>query len=141
MLSPHALEFFRGFLLRHEFPAAVIALSPTLLAHDGGLQLRALALVAVSRFVGSHYVLLLRKTEKERTSSRLQLLAFGLQIRPMGERKRKSKIEWQVIRMRARGEHLGTVTAPDEEAAIGAAIKLLALDEIEAKRILVRQYR
>ena len=33
----------------------------------------------------------------------------------MGERKRASKIEWQVIRLRARGEYLGTVTAPDED--------------------------
>ena len=42
----------------------------------------------------------------------------------MGERKRASKIEWQVIRLRARCEYLGTVSAPDEDAALKAAIKL-----------------
>jgi hypothetical protein len=32
----------------------------------------------------------------------------------MGERKRASKIQSRVIRLRSRGEYLGTVTAPDE---------------------------
>jgi hypothetical protein len=41
----------------------------------------------------------------------------------MGERKRTSKVEWQVIRLRARGEYLGRVIAPDEEAATKAAAK------------------
>jgi hypothetical protein len=57
----------------------------------------------------------------------------------MGDRKRK--IEWQVIRLRARGEYIGTVTAPDEDAAIKAAIKLFALRADDAKRLLVRRYR
>jgi len=59
----------------------------------------------------------------------------------MGERKRASKIEWQVIRLRARGEYLGTVTAPDEGAALKAAIRLFALQADEAKRLMVRRYR
>jgi hypothetical protein len=54
----------------------------------------------------------------------------------MGERRRASKIEWQVIRLRSRGEYLGTVTAPDEDAAIKAAIKVFALQADEAKRLL-----
>ncbi|HEY6619473.1 MAG TPA: hypothetical protein VIY68_08010 [Steroidobacteraceae bacterium] len=59
----------------------------------------------------------------------------------MGEHKRASKIEWQVIRLRPRGEYLGTVKAPDEDAAVRAAIKLFALQADEAKRLLVRRYR
>jgi hypothetical protein len=57
----------------------------------------------------------------------------------MGERKRK--IEWAVIRMRARGEHLGRVSAPDVEKATKAALTLFALKETEAKWLLVRPCR
>jgi hypothetical protein len=57
----------------------------------------------------------------------------------MGERKRETK--WRVTRLRARGEYLGTVTAPDEKAALKAALKMFALDKIEEKRLLVRQCR
>jgi hypothetical protein len=58
----------------------------------------------------------------------------------MGESKRK--IEWRVIRLRARGEYIGTVTAPDEQSAMKAALKMLRLVEAsEAKRLLVRRYR
>jgi hypothetical protein len=56
----------------------------------------------------------------------------------MGER-RKRKIEWQVIRMRARGEYLGTVSAPDEQAALKAALKAFALEKVEEKRLLIRK--
>jgi hypothetical protein len=59
----------------------------------------------------------------------------------MGERKRKIEPEWEVIRLRARGEYLGKVSAPDRQAALKAALKLLALDKAEAKRLLVRPYR
>jgi hypothetical protein len=58
----------------------------------------------------------------------------------MGER-RKRKIEWQVIRMRAKGEYLGVVSAPDEQAALKAALKAFALEKAEEKRLLVRQCR
>lgn len=51
------------------------------------------------------------------------------------------KIEWQMIRLRARGEYIGTVTAPDEQSAVKAAIKLFALQAEEAKRLLIRRYR
>jgi hypothetical protein len=59
----------------------------------------------------------------------------------MGERKRASKIEWQVIRLRARGEYIGAVSAPDEQSAIRAALKMLRLEAADAKRLLVRRYR
>ena len=52
---------------------------------------------------------------------------------------RKRECEWQVIRMRARGELLCTVTAADEAAALKLAVKQLALDAREADRLLVRK--
>ena len=52
---------------------------------------------------------------------------------------RKKECEWEVIRMRARGELLCTVTAADEAAALKLAVKQLALDAQEAGRLLVRK--
>jgi hypothetical protein len=52
---------------------------------------------------------------------------------------RKKEREWEVIRMRARGEHLCTVAAVDEEAALKIAMKRFELDAAEAKRLLVRR--
>lgn len=57
----------------------------------------------------------------------------------MGERKRK--IEWEVIRLRARGEYIGTVAAPDQESALKAALKAFELKAAEANRLLVRPSR
>jgi hypothetical protein len=54
---------------------------------------------------------------------------------------RKRERQWEIIRLRARGERLGTVSAPDEQAALVAAVKTFALDKVEAKRLLVRQCR
>jgi hypothetical protein len=51
---------------------------------------------------------------------------------------RKRKKEWEVIRLRARGEYLGRVTAPDEEAALKAAIKMFEMEKSEAARLLFR---
>jgi hypothetical protein len=53
----------------------------------------------------------------------------------------KREREWEIIRLRARGEYLGTVSAPDEQAALRMAVKTFALDKVEAKRLLVRQCR
>jgi hypothetical protein len=53
----------------------------------------------------------------------------------------KRESEWQVIRMRAEGEYIGTVKASDEAAALKAALKSFALDKRDAERLLVRQYR
>jgi hypothetical protein len=47
--------------------------------------------------------------------------------------------EWQIIRMRAQAEYLGTVKASDE-AALKAVLKAFALDKRDAERLLVRQY-
>jgi hypothetical protein len=55
----------------------------------------------------------------------------------MGERKRTT--EWEVIRLRARGEYLGRVSAPDQQAALRAATKLFELTAVEEKQILVRR--
>ena len=59
----------------------------------------------------------------------------------MGERKRQSEIEWQVIRLRARGEYLGTVVAPDADASTKAALKLFRLDKVEEKRLPMRRVK
>jgi hypothetical protein len=52
---------------------------------------------------------------------------------------RKKNGEWEVIRMRARGEHLCTVAAEDAEAALKIAVKRFELDAAEVKRLLVRR--
>ena len=51
----------------------------------------------------------------------------------------KKEREWEVIRLRARGEHLCTVAAADEEAALKIAMKRFELDAAEVKRLLVRK--
>ena len=55
----------------------------------------------------------------------------------MGERKRK--IKWELIRMQARSEYLGTVTAPHQQAAVNVALKAFELDKAEEKRLLIRR--
>lgn len=53
---------------------------------------------------------------------------------------RKHKIEWEVIRLRYRGEYLGVVVAVDESGALQAAIKAFAItDPEQQKRLLVRR--
>jgi hypothetical protein len=47
---------------------------------------------------------------------------------------RKGERKWQVIRMRSRGEYLGTVTAADEKTALKVAIKALKLSVEDQKR-------
>lgn len=51
---------------------------------------------------------------------------------------RKREREWQVIRLRSRGEYLGVVVAKDDEAAIKAAVKAFNLPAQEASRLIVR---
>jgi hypothetical protein len=54
---------------------------------------------------------------------------------------RKKEYKWQVVRLRAKGEYLGKVSAANEEAAIKAAIKAFAItDPQNQKRLLVRRY-
>jgi hypothetical protein len=53
---------------------------------------------------------------------------------------RKKEYRWEVVRLRAKGEYLGKVTAPDEDAALKAAIKTFAIrDREQQKRLLVRR--
>jgi hypothetical protein len=44
---------------------------------------------------------------------------------------------WRVIIMRHRGEHLGTVEAPDRERAEVVAVKLFDLDQDQRGRLLI----
>lgn len=53
----------------------------------------------------------------------------------MGERRRK--IEWQIIRLRAKGDYVERVDALDEGAAITAALELLDLEKDKAKDLLL----
>jgi hypothetical protein len=45
---------------------------------------------------------------------------------------------WRVIIMRSKGEHIGTVEAPDRERAEAVAIKQFALDDHQRSRLLIR---
>lgn len=42
---------------------------------------------------------------------------------------RKKETVWEVIRLRARGEYLGRVYAPDKKAALKAAVKQFQLNK------------
>jgi hypothetical protein len=50
----------------------------------------------------------------------------------------KKVSEWQVIRLRAKGEYLGKVQAPDERAAMKVAIRAFGLRPADEHRLLVR---
>jgi hypothetical protein len=53
---------------------------------------------------------------------------------------RKHKKEWEVIRLRHRGEYLSVVSAVDERTALKAAIKAFEIaDADQQKRLLVRR--
>ena len=43
---------------------------------------------------------------------------------------------WRVIIMRSKGEHIGTVEAPDREMAEAVAIKHFDLDQDQRRRLL-----
>jgi hypothetical protein len=51
----------------------------------------------------------------------------------------KKEHEWEVIRLRSKGEFLGRITAPDENAARQAITKLLGLQPWDEKRLIVRR--
>jgi hypothetical protein len=55
--------------------------------------------------------------------------------------KRKSESEWRVIRLRSKGQYLGTVKAVDHDAAVKMALKQFGIDKSEADRLLIRRYR
>ena len=46
---------------------------------------------------------------------------------------------WRVIIIRSKGEHLGTVEAPDRERAEAVAVKRFALDDDQRSRLLIRE--
>jgi len=46
---------------------------------------------------------------------------------------------WRVIIMRSKGEHLGTVEAPDRERAEAGAVKAFGLDADQRGRLLIRE--
>jgi hypothetical protein len=53
---------------------------------------------------------------------------------------RDQEHEWEVIRLRRRGEYLGTVRAADEAAALKAAVKAFAPKSLfEQKQLLIRR--
>src|SRR6476660_3381961 len=51
----------------------------------------------------------------------------------------RMKRRWRVVLLRAKGEILGTVEAPDVAAAKAAAAIQFDLDEIQRKRIMVQE--
>ena len=59
---------------------------------------------------------------------------------PKGKKATAAKLRsWRVIIMRSKGEHIGTVEAPDRERAEAVAIKQFALDQHQRRRLLIRQ--
>jgi len=51
----------------------------------------------------------------------------------------KKSYEWRIIRVRAKGEFLGYVQAPDEKAAIEAAAKEFGIAPEMQKRLLAQR--
>jgi hypothetical protein len=63
-------------------------------------------------------------------------------LRPPPKKKKATAAKlrgWRVIIMRHRGEHLGTVEAPDRQRAKAAAVKLFDLDDDRRRRLLIRE--
>jgi hypothetical protein len=46
---------------------------------------------------------------------------------------------WRVIIMRSKGEYLGSVEAPDRDAAEAVAVKQFDLDQDQRRRLLIRE--
>jgi hypothetical protein len=53
---------------------------------------------------------------------------------------RRMKRRWRVVLLRAEGEILGDVEAPDAPAAKVAAVARFDLDEVQRTRIIVQEY-
>ena len=51
---------------------------------------------------------------------------------------RKKVVRWEVIRLRAKGEFIGTVQAKDKESARKVAVKEFSLPPGEEQRLIVR---
>ena len=52
----------------------------------------------------------------------------------------RMKRTWRVVLLRARGEILGNVEAPDAATAKVAAVARFDLDEVQRNRIIVQEY-
>jgi hypothetical protein len=52
---------------------------------------------------------------------------------------KRMKRRWRVVLLRNKGEILGTVEAPDAEAAKAAAAVQFELDEVRRSRIIVQE--
>jgi hypothetical protein len=52
---------------------------------------------------------------------------------------KKKNFEWRITLIRKRGEYLGTVEAPDQAAAIAAAIEAFEIRDPEQQKRLVAQ--
>ena len=53
---------------------------------------------------------------------------------------KRMKRRWRVVLLRAKGEILGDVEAPDAAAAKVAAVARFDLDEVQRTRIIVQEY-
>jgi len=51
---------------------------------------------------------------------------------------RKKIVRWEVIRLRAKGQFIGTVQAKDKEAARKVAVKEFSLRAGEERRLIIR---
>jgi hypothetical protein len=63
-------------------------------------------------------------------------------LRPAPKKKKAAAAKlrsWRVTLMRSKGEHLGTVEAPDRERAEAVAVKLFDLDRDQRSRLLIRE--
>jgi len=52
---------------------------------------------------------------------------------------RKMECVWEVIRLPARGEYLGKISAADEKMALKLAVKQFELNAWDEKRLIVRR--
>ena len=52
----------------------------------------------------------------------------------------RMKRRWRVVLLRAKGEILGDVEAPDIASAKAAAVARFELDEVQRTRIIVQEY-
>jgi hypothetical protein len=61
-------------------------------------------------------------------------------LRPKRKKPIAAKLRsWRVIIMRSRGEHLGTVEAPNCERPEAVAIKQFDFDQDQRRRLLIRE--
>jgi hypothetical protein len=62
-----------------------------------------------------------------------------MRTRPASKRKAAKLRSWRVSILRARGEYIGDVQAPDERAAEAAAVAKFNLDHEQRRRLVVQE--